>query len=876
MLVSLYLIAFLISLIALFILVIGDRRQNIFYLFAFICVAIANLGYYELATSTTVEKAMLGNALSYFGGALLMFFTVGAILELCNIKKNYKLNTILLLISMGILTLIFTNKYHHLYYKQVGIVFENGVTLLELVNGPLHFLYSIYLVAYFIAMVGISVYTLIKNKTASYKTSILIVAFVLLNIVTYFLQKLPGINFRMICISYVFSEYTLLYLLINNEAYDSTRASLQLPESDQFAIVIFDSMGRFKSANTKALEIIPGLNTLRRDKKIPIDNEFLQNNFAQRIRLFSFNSTDRVSYFSVDDKDYRVELNYLYSSSIKRRIGFTFLIFDDTTQQMYVKEREKNHRALRRQMRIVKSLNFVNYISGYINVKENTIIPLNNEQFNFTLGERNPYDVYIKEFINSIKEEYRDKLISFLDLENVKKALFSKSRIMMEVESITLGWIRITMIKSDIDDEKQVRHVMLTVQEIDEEKNKDLEREKQLLDAMEEAKRANNAKTGFLSRMSHDIRTPINGIMGMLDIALKNTSDEEKVEECLNKIKNASSFLLSLINDVLDMNKLESGEIKIPHKPMNLQEVVSGCIEIISPQLIEKGITLETEFNDNDINNVYGSSLHFRQVLLNVLSNAYKYNVKNGKIFFKIDKLGVEKNIVTYKYTISDTGIGMSEEFQKKLFTPFSQENEGKRSEYGGSGLGLSIVKRIVDIIGGTIKVSSKKNQGTTFEITLPFEIDFNKNEVETKNNEIDVSLLRNINVLLVEDNDLNMEIASYSLEENGINVTKAMNGEEAIKAFEESKVNYFDIILMDVMMPVLDGCEATKRIRKLNRKDAKMVPIFAMTANAFAEDVEATKEAGMNEHITKPIDNKELLSKMCKYLRKNEKRGRK
>ena len=337
MLVSLYLIAFLISLIALYILVIGDRRQNIFYLFAFICVAIANLGYYELATSTTVEKAMLGNALSYFGGALLMFFTVGAILELCNIKKNYKLNTILLLISMGILTLIFTNKYHHLYYKQVGIVFENGVTLLELVNGPLHFLYTIYLVAYFIAMVGISVYTLIKNKTASYKTSILIVAFVLLNIVTYFLQKLPGINFRMICISYVFSEYTLLYLLINNEAYDSTRASLQLPESDLFAIVIFDSMGRFKSANTKALEIIPGLNTLRRDQKIPIDNEFLQNNFAQRIRLFSFNSTDRVSYFSVDDKDYRVELNYLYSSSIKRRIGFTFLIFDDTTQQMYVK-----------------------------------------------------------------------------------------------------------------------------------------------------------------------------------------------------------------------------------------------------------------------------------------------------------------------------------------------------------------------------------------------------------------------------------------------------------------------------------------------------------------------------------------------------------
>ena len=349
--------------------------------------------------------------------------------------------------------------------------------------------------------------------------------------------------------------------------------------------------------------------------------------------------------------------------------------------------------------------------STYILTSRNiTIIPLNNEQFNFTLGERNPYDVYIKEFINSIKEEYRDKLISFLDLENVKQALFSRSRIMMEVESITLGWIRITMIKSDIDDEKQVRHVMLTVQEIDEEKNKDLEREKQLLDAMEEAKRANNAKTGFLSRMSHDIRTPINGIMGMLDIALKNTSDEEKVEECLNKIKNASSFLLSLINDVLDMNKLESGEIKIPHKPMNLQEVISGCIEIISPQLIEKGITLETEFNDNDINNVYGSSLHFRQVLLNVLSNAYKYNVKNGKIFFKIDKLGVENNIVTYKYTISDTGIGMSEEFQKNLFTPFSQENEGKRSEYGGSGLGLSIVKRIVDSIGGTIKVTSKKN----------------------------------------------------------------------------------------------------------------------------------------------------------------------
>ncbi|MGN1295681.1 MAG: ATP-binding protein [Bacilli bacterium] len=869
MLVSLYLIAFFISIIAILILVVGDKRQNIFYLFAFVCVAIACLGYLEIATSTTVEKAMFANGLTYFGGAFLMFFTLGAIFELCNIKKNTKISIALIVITLCILTLIYTNDFHHLYYKTNELRFDCGVALLEHEDGPLHILYTIYLVAYFIAMVSVSIYTLIKNKTASYKTSIIIALLVLFNIASYFLQKIPSNVFQFVCISYVISEYTLLYLLINNEAYDSNRASLTLQESNQFAIVIFDSMGHFKSSNKKALEIIPGLNVLRRDEKIPLDNDFLQDNFAYRMRLFSYSSTDKVSYFSSEGKDYRVEINYLLSATKKRRIGYIFLISDDTNQQLYIKEKEKNHRSLIRQMKIVKSLNFINYKSGYINVKEKTIIPLNNEELNFTLGERAPYDQYIKEFIEQIIDDDKENVLSFLDLENVKNSLFSKSRVMMEAQCSHFGWIRITLIKSDVDDEKNVKHVMLTVQEIDEEKNKELAREKQLLDAMEEAKRANNAKTGFLSRMSHDIRTPINGIMGMLDIASKNSNDQEKVEECLNKIRTASSFLLSLINDVLDMNKLESGEIIIPHNPMNLQEIVNSCLEIISPQLVEKGIVLKTEFNNNDINNVYGSSLHFRQVLLNVLSNAYKYNKKNGQIIFKIDKINVSNNIVTYKYTISDTGIGMSEEFQKKLFTPFSQENEGTRSEYGGTGLGLSIVKRIIDIVGGSINVISKKGEGTTFEIIWPFEINNNLDETKTTIDEIDYALLKNKNILLVEDNDLNMEIASYILEENEIKVTKAHDGQEALSIFKDSPINHFDIILMDVMMPVLGGYEATRSIRKLKRKDAKTVPIFAMTANAFAEDIEATKEAGMNEHITKPIDNKELLAKICKYLKR-------
>ena len=391
----------------------------------------------------------------------------------------------------------------------------------------------------------------------------------------------------------------------------------------------------------------------------------------------------------------------------------------------------------------------------------------------------------------------------------------------------------------------------------------------ELEEKKKEAEVANEVKTRFLLNMSHDIRTPLNGIVGMLDIAEHYPDDLEKQAECRSKVREASKILLELVNDVLDKSKLDSGEIVLEHVPFNFLDVVKDSYVAIYKQAEEKHV----EIIDNDCDckhfNLVGSPLHVKRIMMNILSNAIKYNKENGKIYITCKEIYSDDHTSTIEFKCEDTGIGMTEEFQKHVFESFTQEENSARSSYNGTGLGMSIVKSIVDKMNGTISVESVKGEGSTFDVVIPFEIDTSVKEEVANEIEEEYSIT-GVNVLLVEDNELNMEIAKFLLEENGASVVEAHNGQEAFDIFSQSSLNEFDVILMDIMMPVKGGYTATKEIRALDREDAKIIPIIAMTANAFVEDKLKAKEAGMNEHISKPLDSKLVVKTIYEFVKKH------
>lgn len=392
--------------------------------------------------------------------------------------------------------------------------------------------------------------------------------------------------------------------------------------------------------------------------------------------------------------------------------------------------------------------------------------------------------------------------------------------------------------------------------------------EKALLEALVEAKRANLAKTEFLSHMSHDIRTPINGILGMLAISEKVPENEEKQRECKAKIRTCAEHLLSLINDVLDISKLESGAFVFAKERFYLQDVLESYVEIMIPQAQEQGITLETKQIALTHTALTGSPLHLRQILINIVGNAIKYNRPNGKINVCTEELSATNEHVTYQFTIEDSGIGMSDDFQKRIFEPFTQEQNDARTCYRGTGLGMAITKSLVEQMGGAISVQSRLGVGSRFIVTIPIERADEEEEIvrPAEEGHADVSGMR---VLLVEDNEINREIAQYMLEDAGVTVINAENGRQAVENYLSSKVGEFDCILMDVMMPVMDGLEAARRIRQTERQDAKTIPIIALSANAFAEDAQLAKDAGMNEHLPKPLDMEEVFHVMASYRRR-------
>lgn len=403
------------------------------------------------------------------------------------------------------------------------------------------------------------------------------------------------------------------------------------------------------------------------------------------------------------------------------------------------------------------------------------------------------------------------------------------------------------------------------------EQEKDEKYKAELLRAAKKAEAANEAKTEFLQRMSHDIRTPINGICGMIDVADHYAEDMKKQTECRAKIKEASHLLLELINGVLDMSKLESDEVILEEIPFNLNSISEEILGVIEQMATEQNIRILWEEKEVTHWNLIGSPVHVKRILMNILSNAVKYNKENGYVYISCREIPSEQTaMTTLEFVCRDTGIGMTEAFQKRIFEPFAQEHAGSRTKFAGTGLGMPITKKLVEKMGGTISFESKEGIGTTFLIRIPFRIDTDRKD-RTEAEEKTETSIQGLHVLLTEDNELNMEIAEFVLQNEGTVVTKAWNGQEAVDIFRKSSPGEFDVILMDIMMPVMNGYEAAKMIRSLDREDAKVIPIIAMTANAFIEDRMRAKEAGMDEHIAKPVDGKLLVKVINELVKHNQ-----
>ena len=392
-------------------------------------------------------------------------------------------------------------------------------------------------------------------------------------------------------------------------------------------------------------------------------------------------------------------------------------------------------------------------------------------------------------------------------------------------------------------------------------------RQQALQDALAKAQHASRAKTTFLNNMSHDIRTPMNAIIGFTNIALKQQPKPE-IRDCLEKISESSEHLLTLINDVLDISRIESGKTKATPAPVDITKVTDAVLDITKGFLLNRDLTFTVRRAKPDCPYVLADAMRIREILVNILSNAVKFTNDGGSIRFEADcQPGADARHIILRYRISDTGVGMSEEFLARVFDDFAQEENGARTQYKGTGLGMAITKQYVDMMGGIISVESRKGFGSTFTVELPTELT-TKERVGHQEAPQATDCLNGIRVLLAEDNDLNAEIAEIQLKELGMTVTRAIDGKQAVECFANNPANTFDVILMDIMMPRMDGYEATKAIRSLeNRPDGAVIPIIAMTANAFAEDVQASLDAGMNGHLSKPIVIEEVIKTIAQNL---------
>ena len=465
-------------------------------------------------------------------------------------------------------------------------------------------------------------------------------------------------------------------------------------------------------------------------------------------------------------------------------------------------------------------------------------------------------------------ESAREEFWRLTDLKSLSERMKKRNFLGYTFEAITGKWYQTLLISKKRNDENEVTEVMLLMRNVSEQKQKEMDYQEKLRIAAEKAATADASKTDFLRRMSHDIRTPINGIRGMTEIGLENLEDTPRIKDCFVKIRTASDFLLELVNNVLDMSKIEAGETTGKNEPFDLREILKNAATIVSVQAEEAAIDFRQKPVEIEHSHLLGSPLNIQRVFQNLMSNAVKYNRQGGLVEVSCQELESDGENARILFICRDTGIGMSKEFQKHAFEIFTQEHKTARTTYSGSGLGLSVVKKTVELLGGKIDFVSEEGKGTVFMVELALKIDKVYEEAQNKKEQEAVSI-SGLHILVAEDNELNLEIETYMLEEQGAVVTPAKDGKEAVDIFEASELNTFDIILMDIMMPKMNGLEAAKAIRSLKRKDALEVPIFAVSANAFSDDIAASKASGMNEHLSKPIDFEKMMQVIGKYVKK-------
>lgn len=453
---------------------------------------------------------------------------------------------------------------------------------------------------------------------------------------------------------------------------------------------------------------------------------------------------------------------------------------------------------------------------------------------------------------------YQEAFGEFLKLKNLEERLGDRRFIGYTFEDVEGIWYQALLIPQEFeqDDHKQI--VMLVIRDVSEQKRKEMTYQEDLRVTAEEAERANAVKTDFLRRMSHDMRTPINGIRGLVNVGKNHIHDVDKIEECLDEIMRSSDMLVDLVNNVLNMSKLESGGIQLTEEAFDLQEMLDDVERFVNVQAERKQISLQINSAEVEHYHLIGSPLHIRQIFQNIIENAVKFNMDSGSVNVVCRELARDENTVELEMVCADTGIGMSEEFQKHVFEAFVQEDTSARTTYSGIGLGLAITKKLVNCMDGEISFESERGIGTVFTVKLPVQIDRAYYQLSEKKDSLQV--MKGLQILLVEDNELNMEITESMLTEQGAVVTEAWNGKKAADIYESCESGTFDVILMDIMMPVMNGLEAARCIRASEKEDAQSIPIIALSANAFDDDIAQSLAAGMNMHLAKPLEFQKVI----------------
>ncbi|MGN0466941.1 MAG: response regulator [Lachnospiraceae bacterium] len=574
-----------------------------------------------------------------------------------------------------------------------------------------------------------------------------------------------------------------------------------------------------------------------------------------------------------------LESRCYYDDNIARWSRYTLRLFVNPTNShlegvFYGMDVTQDKEAYETQVSIVQTLSS-NYLDVFLlNTREKTASIIKHDGFMSTFFEKDgtkiyPYDELLKKYIS--KYVHPDdqmmmtismKLSNVLEALNQNKEYSGNYRIIHQEET---HHYQFRFIKNE-----EYGIVVLGFLNVDDIVAAEIEQQQKLQKALDDAKRANSEKSRFLARMSHDMRTPLNGIIGILEIDQKHADDIDYLKKNRRKATVVTNHLVSLINDVLDMAKIEEGSLILAHEPFSIMDEGQEATVLINLQAQEAGITTTVNFTSQDerLNYVYGSPLHLRRAMMNIYSNCIKYNQTNGKITTDIQIIRSDEQSVTYRWIITDTGIGMSQEFLTRIFDPFVQAETDARSVYQGTGLGMSIAKALIEKMGGTLEVSSELGVGSTFVVTIPFEL-ANKNEIKCAKKVEKVSI-KGMKILLAEDNELNRDIAETILAEEGAQITSVINGKEAVEAIRNHPPQTFDLVLMDIMMPIMDGYEATRQIRQMGRSDTLTLPIIAMTANAFEEDIKKSLDEGMDAHITKPLDIPNMIRTIAQYKRKN------